>query len=110
AVKKHGTFDRKGDDLFISVPISFADAAMGGEVEVPTLFGKTKLKIPEGTQSHAEFRMRNEGMPGFNNGGHGDLIVRTVVEIPKKLSKKQKELLKEFEGESGKKKGFFGTF
>ncbi|MEM4359238.1 MAG: molecular chaperone DnaJ [Candidatus Bilamarchaeaceae archaeon] len=109
-VKKHKIFERKGDDLIITVPISFAQAALGGEIDVPTLFGKTKLRIPEGTDSHAEFRIRGEGMPHFNSDSHGDLVVRTFVEVPKKLSKRQRELLKEFEEESKKKKGFFGFF
>lgn len=109
-IARHKIFERKGDNLFVTVPISFAQAALGGEIEVPTLFGKTKLKIPEGTQSHSEFVIRNEGMPHFNSREHGDLIVRVVVEVPKKLTKKQRELLKQFEEESGKKRWFFGIF
>jgi len=109
-VKEHKVFQRYDDDLYITAPITFGQAAMGDKIEVPTLFGKTELKIPSGTSSHAEFRINNKGMPIFNNGGHGDLIVKTIVDIPKKLTKKQKELLKEFEGDYKKKKGFFDWF
>jgi len=109
-VQPHKIFQRHGDDLFITAPITFGQATVGDKIEVPTLFGKTNLKIPSGTASHAEFRIYNEGMPIFNNGGKGDLIVKTVVDIPKKLTKKQKELLKEFEGDYKKKKGFFDWF
>ncbi len=109
-VQPHKIFQRFGDDLFITAPITFGQAAMGDKIEVPTLFGKTELKIPSGTSSHAEFRINNEGMPVFNNGGKGDLIVKTIVDIPKKLTKKQKELLKDFEGDYKKKKGFFDWF
>ncbi len=109
-VKEHKIFQRYEDDLHITAPITFGQAAMGDKIEVPTLFGKTELKIPSGTASHAEFRINGEGMPIFNNGGKGDLIVKTVVDIPKRLNKKQKELLKEFEKEYKKKKGFFDWF
>jgi len=109
-VKEHRIFQRHGDDLYITAPITFGQAAMGDEIEVPTLFGKTKLKIPSGTSSHNEFRISNEGMPIFNDGGKGDLIVKTVVDVPKKLTKKQKELLQEFEEGYKKKKGFFDWF
>jgi molecular chaperone DnaJ len=109
-VKEHKIFQRYEDDLYITAPITFGQAAMGDEIEVPTLFGKTKLKIPSGTTSHHEFRISNEGMPIFNDGGKGDLIVKTIVDVPKKLTKKQKELLKEFEENYKKKKGFFDWF
>ncbi len=109
-VKEHKIFQRLGNDLFITVPITFGQAVMGDKIEVPTLFGKTELIIPSGTASHAEFRIHNEGMPIFNEGEKGDLIVKTVVDIPKKLTKKQKELLQEFEEGYKKKRGFFNWF
>jgi len=108
-VKKHEKFDRQGDDLWIEIPISFGRAALGGEVEVPTLFGKAKLHIPAGTQSHTVFRLRGEGIPKLGKNGKGDEMVRVVIEVPKKLSGKQKELLQQFEKE-GEKKGLFGMF
>jgi len=108
-VKKHERFERKDDDLWIEVPLQFAKAALGGEIEVPTLFGTDKLKIPPGTQSHTVFRMKGEGMPRIGKGGRGDEMVRVILEVPKKLSGKQKELLAQFDKE-GEKKGLFGAF
>jgi molecular chaperone DnaJ len=108
-VQRHATFARDGDDLWLDMPISFSKAAIGGEIEVPTLFGKAKLHIPPGTHSHTVFRMKSEGMPKMNRSGKGDQMVRAIIDVPKKLSKKQKELLEEFEKE-GEKKGIFGVF
>lgn len=108
-IKPHKIFERKDDNLYLQMPISFSHAALGDGIEVPTLFGKAKLHIPQGTQSHTVFRLKGEGMPRLRGGGKGDLMVRVVIDVPKKLSKKQKELLKEFEKENGKK-GFFGFF
>jgi molecular chaperone DnaJ len=113
-VSKHERFERQGDDLWLEIPMTFTKAALGGEIEVPTLFGKDKLHIPPGTASHTVFRLRNEGMPKIgrgSGGGKGDLMVRAIVEVPKKLTGKQKELLKEFDKENEeKKKGIFGSF
>ncbi|MDO8554385.1 MAG: molecular chaperone DnaJ [Candidatus Micrarchaeota archaeon] len=106
-VKEHNVFERNNNDLLITKEISFAHAALGEEVEVPTLFGNAKLHIPSGTQSHTTFRLRGEGLPNVHNGRKGDELVRVIVNVPKNLSGKQKELLKEFETE-GKKKGIFG--
>jgi len=105
-VSRHGIFARDGDDLWLDIPISFSRAALGGEMEVPTLFGKAKLHIPPGTHSHTVFRMKGEGMPRMGRSGKGDEMVRVVIDVPKKLSKKQKELLEELDKEG--KKGFFG--
>ena len=85
----------------------FAIAALGGEIEVPTLDGKAKLKIPAGTQNNTIFRMKGKGIPYLHGSGQGNENVEVVIEVPEKLSKKQKELLKEFEKESKGKKGFF---
>ncbi|MAE42933.1 molecular chaperone DnaJ [Candidatus Woesearchaeota archaeon] len=104
-VKEHDVFERQGDDIYVKVPVSFAVAALGGEIEVPTLSGKAKLKIPSGTQNNTVFRMKGKGIPYLHGYGTGNENVEVVVEVPKKLSKKQKELLKEFAKE-GKKKGF----
>tara|TARA_Y100000310_G_C20634404_1_gene790410 strand:+ start:179 stop:1258 length:1080 start_codon:yes stop_codon:yes gene_type:complete len=106
-VKDHKMFDREGDDLNIRIPIPFTIAAMGDEIEVPTLEGKASLKIPAGTQSNTIFRMRGKGMPNINGRGNGDQNVEIVVEVPKKLNKKQKDILKQFSKESGKKKKLF---
>jgi len=108
-VTKHKYLERKGDDLWLDVPISFSLAALGGKIEVPTLFGRAKLEIPQGTQPHTVIRLKEEGMPDLRNGRKGDEMVRVLVEVPKELTKKQKELLEEFAKESGddKKKGFW---
>ncbi|MCI0503651.1 molecular chaperone DnaJ [Candidatus Micrarchaeota archaeon] len=108
-IQQHKSFERHGDDLALEVPLSFSKAALGGEIEVPTLFGKAMLHIPPGTQSHTVFRMKGEGMPKLERGGKGDELVRVVIEVPKKLSKRQKELLEDLEKEEKeKKKGLFG--
>ncbi|MEX2524187.1 MAG: molecular chaperone DnaJ [Gammaproteobacteria bacterium] len=96
-VREHPIFTRDGTDLHCDVPISIATAALGGELEVPTLDGKVKLKVPAETQSGKLFRLRGKGVRSVRNSSKGDLICRVVVETPVKLNKKQKELLKEFE-------------
>jgi molecular chaperone DnaJ len=78
------------------VPISFADAALGGELEVPTLDGRVKLKIPEGTQTGKLFRLRGKGVAPVRGGGAGDLMCRVAVETPVSLDRRQRELLEEF--------------
>ncbi len=99
-VKKHPLFSRKGDDLYISVPISISQAVLGGEAEVPTLGGnKVLLKIVGGTESGKVFRVRGKGIPHFSGYGKGNLYVKLNVKIPKKLTKEQKELLKKLEEE-----------
>lgn len=108
-VQRHPTFARDGDDLWLDMPVSFAKAALGAEIEVPTLFGKAKLHVPAGTHSHTVFRMKGEGMPRMNRNGKGDQMVRVVIDVPKKLSGKQKELLKEFEKEGEKGSKFLGV-
>jgi molecular chaperone DnaJ len=106
-MKEHKTFERKGDDIFIKIKIPFTTAALGDEIEVPTLKGKAKLKIPSGTQSGTVFKMTDLGIPYLHGSGKGDELVQVEVDVPKKLSSKQKKLLKEFEKES-KSKGFLG--
>lgn len=92
-VKKHAIFERDDADLYCEVPIPFTTAALGGELEVPTLSGKLKLKIPAGTQTHKIFRMRGKGVKPVRGGGVGDLMCRVVVETPVNLHDDQKELL-----------------
>jgi len=94
-VKEHKFFERDGDDLHCVMSISFPQAALGTEVEVPTLEGPEPLRIPEGTQSGREFRLRGKGVPHLNSRGKGDLIVRIDVQTPTKLTKQQKDLLRQ---------------
>ncbi|OPY56385.1 MAG: Chaperone protein DnaJ [Pelotomaculum sp. PtaU1.Bin035] len=95
-VKPHRFFQREGDDLICEIPISFVQATIGEELEVPTLEGKVKLKVPEGTQTGTVFRLKGKGIPHLNGYGQGDQHVKVKVVTPVKLSDKQKELLKEF--------------
>jgi molecular chaperone DnaJ len=94
-VKAHKFFDREGDDLHCVMPISFPQAALGTELEIQTLEGAATIKIPEGTQSGREFKLRGKGVPHLNSHGKGDLIVEIRVQTPNKLNKQQKELLKQ---------------
>jgi molecular chaperone DnaJ len=100
-VKPHDFFERDGNDIFCEVPITFAQAALGDEIEVPTLDGKVKLKIPAGTQTGTRFRLRGHGVPYLNRSGKGDQHVKVVVVTPTKLTDRQKELLREFAEISG---------
>jgi molecular chaperone DnaJ len=95
-VREHSIFQRDGKHLYCEVPISFADAALGGELEVPTLDGRVKLKIPEGTQTGKLFRLRGKGVAPVRGGGAGDLMCRVAVETPISLDRRQRELLEEF--------------
>ena len=93
-VEPHKYFEREGDDLHLTIPISFSQAALGDEIDVPLIDGKASLKIPSGTQSETVFRMRAKGMTSIH-GGRGDQMVKVHVEVPEKLSNKQKELIKQ---------------
>jgi molecular chaperone DnaJ len=95
-VKPHSIFERDSTDLYCTVPISVVTAALGGELDVPTLDGKASLKIPEATQSGRTFRLRGKGMPSLRGGAAGDLLCTVAVETPVKLDKRQKELLRSF--------------
>lgn len=111
-VRRHDRFQRKGSDLFLDWPVSISQAALGAEVEIPTLEGTTTLRVPEGTQHGAVFRLKGFGMPHLRGPGRGDLKVKATVSIPRRLSPEQKELLQEFARLSGEKvglenKGFF---
>lgn len=98
SVREHPIFVRDGKNLYCDVPITFADAALGGELEVPTLDGRVKLKVPAETQTGKLFRLRSKGVTPVRGGAPGDLLCRVTVETPIKLTKKQKELLREFQG------------
>ena len=99
-VKKHDIFERDGDDLHCSVPISITTAALGGEIRVPTLAGEAAIDIPEGTQNDKQFRLRGKGIKGVRSHTHGDLMCHVVVETPVNLTDRQKELLRELEESS----------
>ncbi|MBN1115465.1 MAG: molecular chaperone DnaJ, partial [Oligoflexia bacterium] len=96
-VKKHEFFERNGTDIICEVPLTFVEAAMGTEIEVPTLEGLVKMKIPAGTQSGRVFRLGGKGVFKLAGVVRGDELVRVVVEVPSKLSSEQKELLKKFD-------------
>ena len=102
--KKHDIFERDGDDLHCEVPVSFITAALGGEIEVPTLAGKAAIDIPEGTQAGKQFRLRGKGIKGIRASYPGDLYCHIVVETPVKLTEYQRKLLRDLE-ESLKKGG-----
>ncbi len=103
-LKKHEIFERDGDDLHCPVPISFTTAALGGEIDVPTLAGKAAIDIPEGTQAGKQFRLRGKGIKGVRSSYPGDLYCHITVETPVKLTEHQRKLLKELD-ESLKKGG-----
>ena len=111
-VQSHEFFERVGDDIHCEVPITFAQAALGDEIEVPTLHGKVRLKVPAGTQTNTNFRLRDKGVPNVQGHGVGDQHITVKVVTPTKLSEKQKQLLREFAELSGQSpdeqhEGFF---
>ena len=96
--REHAIFKRDGVNLFITIPVSMITAALGGEVEVPTIDGgKSRVKVPAGTQAGKQLRLRGKGMPALRGGGAGDMLIELAVETPVNLTTKQKELLEEFE-------------
>ncbi|MGD7047523.1 molecular chaperone DnaJ [Rossellomorea marisflavi] len=100
-VRNHDFFERNGDDVYCEMPITFAQAALGDEIEVPTLHGKVKLKVPGGTQTGTRFRVKGKGVPNVRGYGTGDQHVLIKVVTPSKLTEKQKQLLREFADISG---------
>ena len=111
-VRPHKFFVRKGSDMYCTIPISFTQAALGGEIDVPTLDKPVKYNVPEGTQPGTVFRIKGQGIANLRGGGKGDLFVEMNVEVPKKLNERQKELLRQFEKtvtgrEYEQKKSFF---
>ena len=111
-VRPHKLFKRRDYDMYLDLPITFTQAALGAEVDVPTLNKPVKYNIPEGTQPGTVFRIKGEGIPYLRGSGKGDLYVTAKVEVPRKLSDRQKELLRQFDGETTgneyqEKKNFF---
>lgn len=111
-VRQHALFKRQGNDVICDMPITFVQAALGAELEVPTLDGKVRYTIPEGTQTGSVFRLKNKGIPFLRGNGRGDQYIKVDIDVPKKLNEKQKALLKEFADMSGddiheQRKGFF---
>jgi molecular chaperone DnaJ len=100
-VKAHEFFEREGDDVYCEVPLTFAQAALGDEIEIPTLTEKVKLKIPPGTQTDTYFRLKGKGVPRLRGYGQGDQHVKVVVVTPTTLSEEQKDLLRQFGTQSG---------
>lgn len=115
-VKEHKIFTREGNNIYCEVPISFAEATLGAEIDVPVLGGETeKFRIPDGTQSGSSFTLKSKGIPDINTKRKGDMIITVAVETPKNLNSKQKELLRSFaeslgEQNSTKKQSFFKKF
>lgn len=112
SVQRDPLFERDGFDVYCEVPITFIQAVLGDEITVPTIDGKVKYTMPEGTQSGTRFRLRNKGIPYVNGRGRGDQYVTVSIEVPRNLSAKQKDTLKEFEKTTSdknyeKRKGFF---
>jgi molecular chaperone DnaJ len=108
SIDEHPVFTRKGYDIHVDVPISFPMAVLGGEIEVPTLDGKSKLKIPKSTQTHTVFRLRDKGVTELHTNGRGDQYVRVVIQTPEKLTKAQEKALRDFGGDDAKlQKGLF---
>jgi len=101
AVNEHPLFTREGPDLLVEVPVLFTQAALGAEIDVPTLEGRVKLKVPEGTQSGKTFRLRGKGVPSVGTATRGDLHVKIFVEVPSRLNAKQRALLEQLAAESG---------
>lgn len=102
-VRNHKIFDRRGYDIYCEMPLTYTQAALGCEIEVPTVDGKVKYNIPEGTQTGTKFRLREKGVPYVNGRGRGNQFVTVTVEVPTKLSKEQKQLLIKFDELSDKK-------
>src|SRR5213082_2601722 len=100
-IKEHPVFQRDEDDLYCEVPISFAIAALGGEVPVPTLEGKASLRIPVGTQTGQVFKLRGKGIANIEGRGRGDLLARVIVEVPTRLNSEQRRKLEEFANSCG---------
>jgi molecular chaperone DnaJ len=95
-VEEHPIFSREANDIVCDIPVAFTQLALGAEIDVPTLEEKTKVKVPSGTQSGSVFRLKGKGVPQLNGYGRGDQLVRVHVEVPRKMSPRQRELLEEF--------------
>ena len=115
SVRPHEIFHREGTSVLCEAPITFTQAVLGAELEIPTIDGKVKYTIPEGTQSGTTFRLKGKGIPGLNGRGRGDQYVTVNIETPRNLNREQKEALRKFSELLGEKnyeehKGFFGKF
>ena len=115
SVRSHPLFTRQGQDVYCEMPITFTQAVLGAELEIPTIDGKVKYTIPEGTQSGTTFRLKGKGIPGLNGRGRGDQYVTVYIETPRNLNREQKEALKKFSESLGEKnyeehRSFFGKF
>ena len=93
-------FERRGDDLVLDVPVTFSEAALGAEVEIPTPEGRISLKVPSGSRDGRTLRVKGRGAPRLKGGGRGDLLARVRVDVPKKLTKKEREALQAFDAAS----------
>ena len=102
-VKPHRLFKRDGNNILLDMPISITQAALGAEIDVPTLEKPVKQRIPEGTQTGTQFRIKGQGIPSLKNGLKGDLILTVHVEVPRKLNERQKDLLRQLEQSLGGK-------
>lgn len=115
-VRPHELFRREGTSVLCEAPITFTQAVLGAELEIPTIDGKVKYTLPEGTQSGTTFRLKGKGIPAINGRGRGDQYVTVYIETPKNLNREQKEALKKFaeamgeEGDTKEQKGFFNKF
>ncbi|MDD7293980.1 MAG: DnaJ C-terminal domain-containing protein, partial [Oscillospiraceae bacterium] len=96
-MQSHPLFERDGSDVYCDIPITYAQAVLGAEITVPTIDGDVKYEIPEGTQSGTKFRLRGKGVKMLRQDARGDQYVTVTVEVPKKLTKKQKDLLRDFD-------------
>jgi molecular chaperone DnaJ len=110
-IRPHDIFTRDGSNVYCEMPISFAQAACGAEIEVPTLDGKVRYNVPEGTQTGTVFRLKGKGIPYIGYKNRGDQYVTVVVETPTRLTQQQKDLLRQFDASTEKaqpkKKSFF---
>ncbi|MEE9489942.1 MAG: DnaJ C-terminal domain-containing protein, partial [Thermoplasmata archaeon] len=100
-VRPHEIFERDGDNLWMQVPITISQAALGTRIQVPTINGKAELKIPSGTQTHTTFRLKGKGLPRINGFGRGDEMIQVVVAVPGKLTSEQRKLLEDFQRLTG---------
>ena len=111
-VKDDPIFQRDNFDIWVDIPLTYAQAVLGDEITVPTIDGKVSYNVPEGTQPGTTFRLRNKGVPYTNGRGRGDEYVKVNIEVPTNLSAKQKEMIRDFEASTGdrnyaKRKSFF---
>lgn len=112
-IAPHERFARDGDDVVLELPVSFSQAALGAELEVPTLDGMSRLRVPAGVQSHTVLRLRGKGLPRFQGSGRGDELVRVIVVTPARLTAEERKLLeqlRETRGEDGSRRGVFDRF